>query len=413
MSSSTDCYLCGASNDLDAEFCIRCSGQLLRLPSDGPSTDVPEQDESTETEDSDQAEIEDSGRARRVFRRKNSVQDERLSDALGLSDNSHTTDPEFLEAVVTDIPRATPSADIPLIGTRPGAVTQKTLDGNSNQRTFVLLGLLLLATVWLGWTTLRSNSGVPDNLAFDVSTTTSTPSTTTTEPPRREWTTSEIESEFRDVFERAQLLVCGAIDPTARRIESPVLERGIGSGVAIDRFNSLIDTSELPNATVALLVSRQGISRIALLQPSEFGTLATARTATRRDLNLAEREIEESRFTVNYDPETNRVNTTEGSSGTSPSVSVNAFGDAEGIRVGDQQIPVQRLQGLGDMVVRVNENQPIDPDQSACTQAALHFELASAAEARELAAAQEPGPAAGEENEQTEQSNTDAEESSE
>ena len=410
MSSSTDCYLCGASNDHDAEFCIRCSGQLLRLHSDGPSTDVPEQDESTEIEDSDQAEVEDPGRARRVFRRKNSVQDERLSDALGLSDDSHTTDPEFVEAVVTDIPRAMPSGDIPLIGTRAGVVTQKSIDGNSNRRTFVLLGLLLLATVWLGWTTLRSNSGVPDNLAFDVSTTTSTSSTTTTEPPRREWTAIEIENEFRDVFERVELFVCGAIDPANRQIISEELDDGIGTGIAIDRFNSLIDTSELPNANVAFLVSRQGIGRVALLQQSEFGTLATSHIPARRDLKLSERAAEEYRFTVNYDPESNRVSTATADNGTSPSVSVNAFGDAEAIRVGSQQIPVAELVGLGDMVVLVDEDEPINPQHSPCTQAAFSIELASTTEAREVAAAQEPNPAADEENEQA---STDEEESSE
>ena len=91
-------------------------------------------------------------------------------------------------------------------------------------------------------------------------------------------------------------------------------------------------------------------------------------------------------------------------------MSVNAFGDAEAIRVGSQQIPVAELVGLGDMVVLVDEDEPINPQHSPCTQAVFSIELASTAEAREVAAAQEPNPAADEENEQ---SSTDAEESSE
>jgi len=414
MSSSTDCYLCGASNEWDAEFCIRCSGQLLRLPGDGPSADIPEEEATTEVEAPEvEAEGEDSGRRRVGFRRKGSVQDERLSDALGLSDNSDVTDPDFFEAVVTEIPRATPSADIPLIGTRPSAITHSSAAGSPSRRVYVLLGLLLLSTVWLGWTTLSGSGSAPDNLAFEIPATTTT-TTTNTEAPRREWTESEIAGRFSDVFVRAELFECGAIDLEARVPTSEVLNDALGSGIAIDGFNSLIDTTALPNANAALLVSRSGSTRIALLQPSDYGTLATSPAPARRDLELDESVEGEARFTVGYSPDTNEVETIESASASSAaahSVAVNAFGEATAIQITGPEIPVADLTELGDSIEVLA---PFEPNQNTCTRAALALELTSTAEAREQAAALDPQePSAGEENEQDDQSTANDEETDE
>ena len=80
--SDHQCYLCGAQNDPSASFCSRCNGQLLSLgnepePEAAPEPEVPEVEEKKGP---------DNFSRLRQLRRKSTLDDSRLSDALGLSD---------------------------------------------------------------------------------------------------------------------------------------------------------------------------------------------------------------------------------------------------------------------------------------------------------------------------------------
>ena len=107
--SDHECYLCGAKNDPAASFCSRCSGQLLKLGSDPePQPEVVAEPELPVVE---KKKSEKTSRLSQL-RRKSTLDDSRLSDALGLGGEAPT--PGIPEAQVTAVPKAKTATDIPI-----------------------------------------------------------------------------------------------------------------------------------------------------------------------------------------------------------------------------------------------------------------------------------------------------------
>jgi len=134
---SSDCYLCGAQNSANASFCVRCNGQLLRLPTVDAEPEAPGPSESDEESEVAKAAEPSAGsdqfRRLRQLRRKSTLDDSRLSDALGLND-SESPDMVLPPTTVNAVPKASQAKDIPIIGTIAGAVPQKTLRSEPSRR---------------------------------------------------------------------------------------------------------------------------------------------------------------------------------------------------------------------------------------------------------------------------------------
>lgn len=331
MSSSSDfdCYLCGAQNEPTADHCARCSGQLLRIPSvDGDDVDG----ESSGAQDGESSEAEGNGappeekKSRRKLR-KGTVQEQRLSDALGLPPEliDIDEDPEdpLVDTVVTSIPRATPSADIPLLGTRAGAVPQAAMkDREFGKATYILLGLMVLATGWLAYSTLIGGGDEPESIAFTGTTTTSSTSTTSTEAPRRIWQPTEIQDVYDSTFVRVDLYECSTGED--QEVTGELVGQTVG--VALDTNNILIGD----HAEAVVVRSRTGASRVALVSRTPDGIVATSLRGNSRNLGLtaASNETPDETYFVGFEPETNAVETTTEMQGATAEIEVSNTGDA-------------------------------------------------------------------------------------
>ncbi len=362
--SSSDCYLCGAHNEPDASYCERCNGQLLSLPSEEPSN---AELSTTETLPEEEASNEVVDKPRRKVRRtrKGNIQDQRLSDALGLDtsieidDESDEADEDdsLVDTVVTSIPRATPSAEIPLIGTRAGAVSQSSMnDRELGKVAYAFLGALALATVWFGYNTLIREEPEPDSIAFTGTTTTSSTSTSTTEKPRRIWQLNEVDGQYSPVFVRVDLYDC-TVELEAAEILEP-FTRVVG--VSVSTHNVLVDNAETGGqATAAVIRSRTGASRVAILQRTADGALiATSPRATSRNLAAGDQLSNtdtDSEFYVGYDLESNVVTTTQTRQSASSQLIVTQTGKAHTILIGESEFDF-------DSVAEVDTRLEIDPE---------------------------------------------------
>lgn len=348
---SSDCYLCGARNDLHADVCVRCDGQLLRLPTenldlataDAVETIIDELPEET-FEPSSTSRIE---RARRAL--TSSVEDQRLSAALGLK--SDVVDPEFLEPVVTSIPRATQSASIPILGTRPGMVSQSSLHSKEfGVRTFVLLASLLVATAWLGWVTLNENGSeeaTPDNLAFTDSTLPPTTTSTTTEAPRHQWSEAEVLGTYGHAFTRIQLLDCPSTTEDGKTTGIEPADDVWTSGIAINEHSVIFSASEFPSAFAAIIRTRSGQRHLALLHTEATGTrVATTPSTMSRHLDVTSVVEGEPEFSLIYNEETNAVSIESTESTSSTTLTVTNLGEVDAIRVGRQLLQPDGLAAM-------------------------------------------------------------------
>lgn len=360
-SSSSDCYLCGARNDPDASYCERCSGQLLRIPiEDDPEVENVSIDSIVDdiTQPPDpEAEAEARARERpRVRGRKGSLQDQRLSDALGLADDGNTDiESGLVDTVVTSIPRATPSAHIPMIGTRAGAVPQSSMGSSDfGKRSIALLGLLLIATAWLGYSTLTGSDETPDSIAF-TGTTVPINTTTTTEKPERVWRLNEVEGRFSFALVRLDLIRC----PIDKDDETTIVET---TGVNTSTNNVVFDGSPMSSADLAVIKSRTGARRIALIERTSDGmSIATTMTPTSRNLSrtAAETNLDtEPSFFVAYNPLTNVITTTTDQQDLPAQILVNSSGDAVAVLLGGQKIEADRLLAIDARV-------EIDPEDES------------------------------------------------
>ena len=103
--STSDCYLCGATNDADASYCVRCNGQLLKLPAfdlddeDPSAAEASNSDPIAEAPDPEEQQARTRSSRLSQLRRKSSLDHQRLSDALGLGGQEEQDAP-----VTTDMP---------------------------------------------------------------------------------------------------------------------------------------------------------------------------------------------------------------------------------------------------------------------------------------------------------------------
>ena len=360
-----ECYLCGNKNDPGASFCARCNGQLLSLGSE-PEPSAPEPEPVPEVVEESQPKEEKTGRLRQL-RRKSTLDDSRLSDALGLSQDGEDSLADIATPQVTAVPKAKSATDIPLLGTR-SRVGPALRDEDPGRRVLVLLGLLVLATAWLGWTTLSGREPAGPTVASATPTSTTTTTTpTTSEAPLIEWNESEAEGQFGDSLVLVQLISCAGEGTTAE-----------AAGVNINEHTTLIDTSPLPSARSARIFSRSGTSRVAVITTKSTGaTVAVSPTRVTSHADIETDPIGEPRFQLQLEAAANRVSITRVNSiselgGDAVQLLVNGQGDASAARVGGRTFTQEQLADSVDTVIPVEgaEGSADDP----CTwPAALAF----------------------------------------
>lgn len=361
-SESTDCYLCGARNDVEADTCVRCDGQLLKLPAD--TIDIAEIAQEELIVDEVHDVVEDAVRKPASRRRSGSAEDQRLSDALGLTDRSETVDPDFIEAVVTSVPRAQQSANIPLIGTRTGMVPQAAMHAKEfGIRTYVLLALLVVMTGWFGWATLSKaeEDPQPDNLAFTNSTLPPR-TTTTTEVTRREWTEAEVEGRYGVAFTRVQLYSCPTETPTGGLNNIEADDDMWSSGIAVDDHNVILTTDDLRSANAAVVRTRNGSQRLAIVQTGPQGTrLATTASPISRSLELGSQADGEPTYFLSYDSQTNVVTSASAAQTTTLEVTVSNLGDVLEARLGRARLDAAELAAINHRVEPVEDEDAPEP----------------------------------------------------
>ncbi len=346
-SSSSDCYLCGARNDPDASYCERCNGQLLRIPVEAQPEELVSIDSIVDdiTEPPDlEADVPKERPKPRA--RKGSLQDQRLSDALGLSEGTTSVDDNLIDTVVTSIPRATPSADIPLLGTRAGAVPQSSLSSSEfGPRTYVLLGLLLIATAWLGYSTLTGKDTTPDSIAFTGTTTPPASTTTTTEKPERVWKANEVEGRYSFALVRLDLIRCPINDDD----DPEIVET---TGVNLTTNNVVFNAVPMPDADLAIIKNRTGARRLAIIERFDDGvSIASTMTPTSRNLGIDPSVAPgSSAFFVAYDPTTNVVTTTTERQALPVQIEVGSNGEALAVVLDLQTVSTQQLSGIDSRV---------------------------------------------------------------
>lgn len=368
-SASTDCYLCGARNDLEADFCVRCDGQLLKLPSESLDLAV---DDPAELIVDDVPDVEEDIVQRPKHRRprSGSVEDQRLSDALGM--NSHEDiDPEFIDTIVTGVPRATQSASIPVIGTRTGMVPQAAMHAKEfGVRTYALLFMLVLATAWLGWSALAGVDAdqKPDNLAF-TNPTLPVQTTTTTVAQRREWSEAEAVGNYGAAFTRVLLYDCPSETPEGGTVKVEPLDDIWTSGIAVDEHNVILNTTDLRTANVAVIRARNGARRLAVLEAGPRGTrIATTNSTISRRLDLDTPPDGEPTFHLTYDQETNAVDSSNAPTDEPLEITVTGVGDISHVTVGSSRVVFSDLL-LIDRRVEPIEDEEAPPPETLCDQA--------------------------------------------
>jgi len=365
-SSSNDCYLCSARNDPEAESCVRCDGQLLKLPTE--NVDIA----NTDPADLILDELSDNPiKAQQKRRnRSGSVEDQRLSDALGM--NEDHIDLGLVDPVVTSIPRASQSASIPLIGTRAGAIPQSSMHVKDlGVRTYVLLGLLLLATAWLGWATLSEGrvDARPDNLAFTNSTL-PVQATTTTEPPRRKWSEAEAVGRYGPAFTRVLLYDCPSTTPEGATVKIEEIDDLWTAGIALDEHNVILNESDLRSANVAVIRSRSGVRRLAIVAPGPEGLrIATTDATISRHLALTETSMGDPVFHLAYDLETSIVEGLSDASKEPLELTITDLGEVDAVRIDRTRLDLSILRAI-DHEVEVVEIEDDPKPETTCDRAA-------------------------------------------
>ena len=350
-SERTDCYLCGAPNELQADQCVRCDGQLLKLPSE--SLGLAAHDAANLIVD-DVPDVEEDivQRPRQRRPQSGSVEDRRLSEALGMKSYEH------IDTVVTSVPHATQSANIPFIGTRTGRVPQAAMHAKEvGVRTYVLLFMLVLATASLGWSTLGEDDAdpTPDNLAFTVSTL-PIQSTTTTVAQRREWSEAEAVGNYGAAFTDVRLYDCPSETPEGATVNVEPLDDVWTSGIAVDEHNVILNGSDLRTANVAVIRARNGARRFAILQGGPRGTrIATTNSTISRHLDLETPPDGDATFHLTYDEETNAVDSSDVPAGGPIEITVTSVGDVREITIGSAQVAFSDLLGIDRLVEPIED----------------------------------------------------------
>ena len=351
-----DCYLCGAHNSADADFCERCNGQLLKIGLE-PAPEVeefvaPEPEIIEEPPPTNNAQVESL----------KSVEHRRLSAALGLGkpdtpppapqrprplDEPPEPSNGGVTGGVTGVPTAPSASGIPMIGTRAASVEASPIrDSDPGRKTAVALIVLAALVGWFGYRTLTSEpvDVPPDELAF-ATTTSLRPTTTTTEPPARQWTENEVLGKFSSVFVTVELYDCPAIETG----KEEALDDWRTPGVLIDEHNVIFDGAELQGADIAVVRSRIGSETAGRLSTHGSGVgIVTSAAASNRNLKLVETPEGEPTFWVTRDPETNGivVSTEPLASAGEAVVVVSGQGDPIAVHIGPRNTPLEVLQDI-------------------------------------------------------------------
>lgn len=358
---TNNCYLCGAPNEPDASHCVRCSGQLLRLPSPepdppskpalAPGTDLGLDELRGELDEAPESKKSRPAQQRRL-RRKGSIEDDRLSDALGLHGDSDSSEADITEAANPVIPRAKPLSEMPILGSQPVAPSKHKGNEEPGKRILVLLGLLFLATAWLGYTTLQTPPAPPESVALADADLSPDPPTNT-EPPIRAWTQTEIDSRYEDTFVYVELATCSRPDPTTG--DSEILNSVESHGVAINDAIVVADLNPLPSATAAQVTTRLGQRRFAIVGASDNGERVVLSPTPTRDQLLGEAPDGASLFQLTFDPATNTVTTAEllatSDLGDQATIVATDQGGVSLLGIGGREITFEELTALSGAVI--------------------------------------------------------------
>lgn len=399
--SSFDCYLCGTTNPPEADHCTSCSGQLLRLPGDEPEPeDVDELGHVADFEDPEPPpQPEDARSAKKsklspMQRRlrssvHSSVEDQRLSDALGLSepaeasssDVSTATDDYGLDQLnteVTSIPQTKAAENIPVIGAgshQGSSAVHYTDDDEVGPIAYFITALLIVATVWFGYDSLfRDRNPQPDNIAFIESTTsTSVTSTTTTEAPPTTVPIDEVDFRFGPTIVRAVPYDCDVSDDP---VGDPVI------AVAIDEYSVVLANSLPAGVDTVQIVTRTGNIRTGVVTNQGGINVATSNAPTSRNLGLEQVDLPvvapAPAYFVGYDAEANLIYTTETSQSFDAEISVSDEGHPLEVRIGGSSFSTTDLAAI-DVLIEIDEDAPARGGNS-CTTAGSFVPVTPAAE---------------------------------
>ena len=377
-SDSFDCYLCGTTNPPEADHCTSCSGQLLRLPSEESHDDEPDEfdlvgdfeDPEPPAEEPEEPKAKKS-RLSPMQRRlqsavHGSVEDQRLSDALGLSepaDESTSVEDDDgdnaldqLHTEVTSIPQTKAAENIPVIGTQgqPGTkAIHYTDDDEVGPIAYVITAMLIVATVWFGYDTLfRDRSPSPDTIAFTDTTTTTITTTTTTEAPETTVPIDEVDFRYGPTIVRAVPFDC---DVGREAMADPVI------AVAFDEHSVVLGNNLPAGADVVQIVTRTGNIRVGVVSNQGGINVATSNAPTTRNLGLEQLEASPASaapaYFVGYDVEANVIYTTETSQSFDAEITVSDEGSPLDIRIGGTTFAANDLAAL-DISFEIDGNLP-------------------------------------------------------
>lgn len=400
MADSTfDCYLCGTANPASADYCVRCSGQLLKVADASPqdedsesSGDLPSSFDNPFGSDADQQPSTPQKPSRKVHA---SIEDQRLSDALGLSEDIDTPPdtpeptmvagaaagtvpqiPGLQSQTVTDPAQPNGAAVVkPVQVTRPdadprGNVFTSRGDEEVGPIAWVIVAMLFMTVGWFGYSTIFGESDrlTPESIGFVAETTTLPPTTTTTPPEDVSATASEVESDYDSSLVRLVPFQCEA--GNGEQSGEPVV------GVAINRRSVLVGPG-LPAGTNAIrIVTRSGATRVAILSQQAGATIATSNAQTSRNLDIAEIGTETS-FYMHYNLEENEVFVTEASQDVDVELEVSDVGAVHQVRLGQLTVSAEQLAAI-DLTVAIDE-EVAARGQGTCAVAARYlFETAQA-----------------------------------
>lgn len=375
-----ECYLCGAENSPDSDFCHRCDGQLLKISLESEAEfDAGEAAEEELFVEEEEDEPTPSVRSRLPSIR--SAEHRRLHDALGLGSGAH----ESAEGAA--VPKVTPTA-VPMIGTRAGAfdASQAQQSGVSRPAVFVLTLLAAIVGI-LGYRTITQTSTEepPPEIAFSGSTLPLPPVSTT--PELRPWTQNELIGKFAPTFVTVLLYDC------------PSGERYVTTGVAVDDTNVVFARSEAPSVDAIVILSNLGNRAIALHNSHASGAdVATTWRSLSRTLDLTESPEGEESFLISRDisTATTAVGTSDETDPTATSTSTtvagpqepatisiasSSQGDAVAVSIGDDRYELDDLLDVARYRAELADGAKGDPSKPC--EAAAGIVPATSAEAPE------------------------------
>lgn len=351
-----DCYLCGASNPDDADFCHKCDGQLLKIGALEPEEPVEVEGELVVELDQ---EFEDEAPTRR--RTMRSLEHSRLEAALGLGDD---LDPEDEPEAPTFSNVGNPG-NIPMIGTRTAPVSFETSGGRAERGgkfIYVMLALLTAAVAWLGYQTLVIGNEGPENLAFNE-TAVEFNTAPVTVPEARPWTESEVSSKFARAFVTVKLYDCPAEIKDKTEADS---ERSV-QGIAINNHSVIFNSNDIRGADAASIRTQLGFSEIALISRSTEGfAIATTHRNLTRNLALSPDPEGTDTYFMSYDTQLNLANIDIKPSASDLEVSITEHGQPTSLRVKDREVSLESLLELSAMRAEYEDSKEAEKAHSVC-----------------------------------------------